>query len=301
MQPQNVDEYKAIREELARLRNCMTSYVGFVVLGSAPAFGFLADKATDYKQHLAMAIVAILLSIIAVLILFLLSYKFTSHNRYAGYSKLLAHERFEGPESPKDIFLWEICLDKLRAWECEAGRANEFDYWKGIKQWHIVQKPVDDAYKDQRDRVENWYQRRGWGLLAFGGRDTSGSWRLPLYESRIFGAISLAFVVFAAYFLKSAINPPFFSNAVGSLGFWIVIALCALLITLWAKFVSKLDRQMRGNETVEAFCCKFLPIRVQLLHELNFEKYSLIGLSAQPRTSPDDKAKGAGAGNSAEE
>jgi len=128
MQAQNVEEYKAIREELARVRGCVTSYVSFVVLGSGPAFGFLAGKTSEKTSDLAMGFAAILLAVVSTLVLFLLSYKFTSHNRYAGYSKLLTHERFTKTSIPadEDIFLWEICLDKLRA----SDRGN--DKWKDL-------------------------------------------------------------------------------------------------------------------------------------------------------------------------
>lgn len=282
MQSQNVAEYKVIREDLDRVRNCMTTYVGYVILGSGPAFGFLANRASDQNAQLAMGFAAMLLCIISVLILFLLSYKFTSHNRYAGYSKLLMHERFENwPLLAGDIFLWEICLDKLRAFDSDRTKLQELLKYcehvgNSIRVIGNLKKMVE-PYSGPHPKIDNsrWY--KGWPLLLFNSRDRSGSWRLPLYLARIFGIIDVTFISFAVYFLCSAVGSRFFALGVCCLGLLLVV-----LLTLWIIFVSRLERQMRGSETVEAFCCKFVPIRLQLLIEINCNRsvgYRLIGTS----------------------
>jgi hypothetical protein len=96
MQAQNVTEYLEIRKEIADLKDCITTYVGFVLAGSATAVWGLAGRTSDSENgHIAMALASIFLSFVSIFVLFLLSYKFTSHNRYVGYSKLLTHEEFK--------------------------------------------------------------------------------------------------------------------------------------------------------------------------------------------------------------
>src|SRR5438067_87634 len=114
MQLQNVSEYKAMRHELTHVRNCIGRYFGFVIFGAGPAFWLLAAKASEKILDAEMSCAAILFADVSMLILFLLSYKFTSHNRYAGYSKLLTHEHFSAKAAlDKHIYLWEICVDIL--------------------------------------------------------------------------------------------------------------------------------------------------------------------------------------------
>lgn len=58
-------------------------------------------------------------------VLLILFYKFYSHNRLAGYCKLLNHERHSMDETKDEtkskdgesisLFAWEICIERLRA------------------------------------------------------------------------------------------------------------------------------------------------------------------------------------------
>src|SRR5947207_3774565 len=126
MQQQNVAEYKLIREDMGRIRTCTTSYMGFVILGSGSAFWYLGSKAFEKQTDFSTGVIAMLISILSTLILFLLSYKFTSHNRYAGYSKLLTHERYDTEALiGKNFFCWEICVDIVRAWAFDTPKLME--------------------------------------------------------------------------------------------------------------------------------------------------------------------------------
>lgn len=302
MQAQNVEEYKAIREELARVRSCITSYVSFVVLGSGPAFAFLAGKTSEKPSDLAMGFAALLLAILSTLVLFLLSYKFTSHNRYAGYSKLLTHERFNSEAlGNESIFFWEICLDKLRASDCDRTRWEQLLLYCGNNQKYIPKIPdlekLIKRYSGPAPTKDSGARWKGWPLLASRSLENTGSWKLPLYIARIFGTLNLAFVVFAViFFLRSLRYSDFRLEHVA------LFSLFPLLLLLWIGFTSKLFRQMRGSETVEAFCRKFVPIRVQLLRELNDSVgYRLIGTTLFPEDYPDPEppatGRAAAAGN----
>ncbi len=79
MQAENVAEYLEIRKELAALKDCITRYVGFVLVGSAAAVWGLAGRSSDGEPvQIAMALASIFLCLISICVLFLLSYKFSS-------------------------------------------------------------------------------------------------------------------------------------------------------------------------------------------------------------------------------
>jgi len=292
MQSQNLAEYKAVREELAHVRSCITTYVRYVVMGSAPAFWFLAGRTSERPSGLGMSFSAILLSLGSMLILFLLSYKFTSYNRYAGYGKLLTHEHFESKNPARSVsslldkcvFYWEISVDRLRAADCDSTVFQ--DLLAFCSQLSIPGFELHEVIgaMSKRDRL-GWL--KGWALIFSCSREKSGSWKLPLYIARIFGAINLVLIFFAGYFLFAGNvyqRSPF--------GFSAILMLLVLLMALWEVFVAKLYKQMLGSETVEAFCCRFTPIRAQLLTEISADlEYKLRGVSKArlPREHAVDK------------
>ncbi|HMC32299.1 MAG TPA: hypothetical protein VKL99_15805 [Candidatus Angelobacter sp.] len=306
MQAQNVKEYKAIREELAKVRSCITSYVSFVVLGSAPAFGFLASTLSKDSSYLAMGFASGLLGLVTALVLFLLSYKFTSCNRYAGYTKLLAHESFKSEQlSDKAIFLWEICVDRLRATDCYEGE------WKTRLKYCEANRHYIPDIEDLASLVAPYSgpspskDRKAWLYVLWLpiSWKRENSWQLPLYLARIFGTIILAFLVFGIMFLVRSVKTSHLSHL--HVEHIALICLFVAVILLWLTFVAKLYRQLRGSETVEAFCRKFLPIRLELLRDLKAKDeekdpqkprdgffYRLVGTTVLP----EDKTLGAGAG-----
>ena len=89
MQYQNKIEYELVREELLKLKECITSYMGFVIGGSGVAFFGIAAVSKNPGSHEILGFSCILLSVIVSLVLYILFYKFNSHNRFAGYCKLL--------------------------------------------------------------------------------------------------------------------------------------------------------------------------------------------------------------------
>ena len=56
----------------------------------------------------------IAIALLIMLVLLIVYYKFNSHNRYAGYCKLLNEESWNIPsELNEDVYTWEICIDRL--------------------------------------------------------------------------------------------------------------------------------------------------------------------------------------------
>lgn len=288
MQSQNLAEYKAIREEMAHVRSCITVYVRYVVMGSAPAFWFLAGRTSDQSSGLGMSFAPMLLSLGSLLILFLVSYKVTSCNRYAGYGKLLTHEHFvsKAPDRrvssllDRCIFYWEISLDRLRAADCDEGQFQELLIRCG--QLNISSMPNLKEVVSSISKKDQLAWLRGWALL-FSCWDKSGSWKLPLYIARIFGAINAILLFFAGYFLIKG-----GTYRQSSLGVSAIVVLYVLVIALWIVFIAKLYKQMLGSETVESFCCKFTPIRAQLLMEMSDDiEYRLRGVSINTTVSTE--------------
>ena len=92
MQSQNLSEYILVRKELQEVKNCITQYMGFVLGGSSLSFIGVWFSRRNGEDFLAPAYISLSLSIIVVLVLVILFYKFNSHNRFAGYRKLLIQE-----------------------------------------------------------------------------------------------------------------------------------------------------------------------------------------------------------------
>jgi hypothetical protein len=271
MQPQNVKEYETIRAELKALKECITAYVGFVIAGSATAFYGLAEQMTKPDARpLGIAASSLILAIVSTLVLMLLNYKFNSHNRYVGYSKLLMHERYTMDDVP--VFGWEICVDRLR----HSDRNDEalLNYCHdpnnkviGVEDLHAkIQKLSGQAPPDNSQSV------------SWGGFRSSVSWRFPFHVANVFLCLNVVFVAFALYFLpiRGLVEQP---GSFGPRDYVLLIAVALLLcvlIGLWRTVRNSLFKLMLGSETVEAYCWKFVPIRARFLRCLKAEQYELI-------------------------
>ena len=79
MQKQNIREYELMRNELISIKTCITSYMRYVLGGSgAVLFGMSAIKTTNNPFFLSYAPAGA--SVILLLVLLVLFYKFNSHN-----------------------------------------------------------------------------------------------------------------------------------------------------------------------------------------------------------------------------
>jgi hypothetical protein len=209
--------------------------------------------------QIAMGLASIFLCLVSVFVLFLLSYKFSSHNRYVGYSKLLAHEELDGATNPSSLFLWEICMDRLRARNYRKTLLSR--YCEEIQQWtpgaDDLKRRIDKQIKDSEPSLR---YIRGLGLLFLGRGEEKGSWKFPVSVARVFAAVNFILVLCAFYFCHGA--PGYHKLR------WVAGGLFALLILAWLIFLSKLYAQVAGIERVESFCWLFVPIRSKLLREI---------------------------------
>ncbi len=110
MQKENAKEYEFIREGITNIRSCVTSYISFLIGGSGVAFFAITylsrlnvntstpDSTTPSEksfQILLQIALPLVMSILVTILQMILFYKFLSHNRFAGYGKLLIHEQHE--------------------------------------------------------------------------------------------------------------------------------------------------------------------------------------------------------------
>ena len=115
MRRENVKEYELLRNEVRDVKNFITSYMGFSLGGSAFAFIVIDNSSAGDAISPFVAFIPISIALVITLVLLIIYYKFNSHNRYAGYCKLLNEETWTiQPAFNEDVYTWEICIGQLR-------------------------------------------------------------------------------------------------------------------------------------------------------------------------------------------
>lgn len=278
MRTESLEEYRLIRDEMKAVKDCMNTYIGYVLGGSGAAVFGLTALASVRVNYSAMAYTALMMSLLVSMVLLVIIYKFYSHNRFAGYCKLLSQEVFPADqETPgPNLFTWEICVQRLRAAEesprllldwasqVKASEPDQSGLW-----WMMVQYMGDPAgAPTQRtapvDRRRFW--RGLWRLaLALCGRSRTNSWGFPPFVVAVFFVPCTGFWALGAYSAAMAIQ-----NFMESLGnncalLFVVATVSVSQCLLWFRFCGRLEALMDGSATVEAFFWKFLPIRIDCL------------------------------------
>ncbi|MCA9730693.1 hypothetical protein KC799_01095 [candidate division KSB1 bacterium] len=272
MQKQNLDEYRFIRNELEQLKNCITAYMGFILGGSGVAFFGISAVAKIPDSHNALAYSCFLISYVIPLVLLILFYKFNSHNRYAGYCKLLNQEHLRFPEGFREddqYMSWEICVDLLRKADSQPeilyNKCEKIDIPKHDK--NTIRLRLHSYYEEKLNR-KNCSFKKGCRLLFhtfFGHDQPSDSWRFPVYSVTVFAALNIMFIFIGFYFLdlkqmdyKTMILNPM-----------VLLSTIILQTIIWRKYLWKLCKLMQGSCTIDAFCWRFLPIRYDYIKQQN--------------------------------
>lgn len=278
MQRQNLTEYEFIRKELSELRNCITTYMGFVIGGSGIVFfGVAAIKEFD-KLSGNTSFAFLISSIIVSLVLVVLFYKFNSYNRYAGYCKLLNQEKYDPEIDVKQFISWEVCMDILR----EADFNTDLIKNKA--------KTIEDAgiYKKAVEKIDAIYNPQnflfriimgGWLLIkTLIGRGKTKSWNFPLYVVSIFFIITILHLVIGLHFYLSLPlekTDILLNNSVYSI--------FIIQLFIWCQYMIKFYDLMKGKSTIESYCQRFLPIRYDYIKkQYPAIDYSLITLKQNP-------------------
>ncbi len=268
------------------IKACITTYMGYVLSGAgAGLFGMAAiRKSTDvYFMSYASASIAVVIS----LVLFVIFYKFNSHNRGAGYCKVLTHELYDSQSDDKDsvsdLLSWEICVHKLR-----DSDSNRSMYLNNLD--HVNLKGLDmDIFKTALSNtvgsdpeIDRHKYFEGWKIiiksLVFSFKKRSSSWGYPIFVSNIFFVLTSIFMIVSLYNFfdlliahtqEMDIHENFFH-------FISAFSVVIFLTVLWTALAGKLYALMYGSSTVNAFFLRFLPTRSYILSRYNLNsKYDI--------------------------
>ena len=275
MKSENTKEYELIRQEMISVKECMTRYIGFVLGGTGVAIYAILTMVHSQVRLLEVAFTCFVLSIIMSFVLLILFYKFFSHNRFAGYCKLLNHENYDTTDSgeTRDLFAWEICVGRLRASDIRPefllGLIDESIKIKNINKKRLYS--VLERYVGRTPVIDRCRFVKGFKILflAIIGIIKTRSWGFPPMVVAIFFIIVFGFLSGGIY---TTINI-FLGANVKSLDnnimyFFAVLVLLAQLV-LWWRFIGKLYSLMIGSATVDAFFLRFLPVRAFFLNKYN--------------------------------
>lgn len=286
----NKDEYHIIRQEMDRIKNCSTTYLGWILGGFGASVSVYAGLsglllryassedtgARTHSNNLLIGIAFLLLAVTVSLVLYVLLYKFNSHNRYAGYCKLLNQEDLSGINFPAadtstfEVMSWESCVDKLR--ESGFDQKAITDAIGNLKSEHVISDADIESHLGRVGLDEIALDRNklrgGLGLLfqRKSNPNAAQSWQFPLHVVRLFLVICLIYFCLAVYEIYEAYEHAPSSPALGK---WTVIVPCVViivpLVSLWIAFLGQLHCLMQGSSTVGAYCWRFLPFRFAYL------------------------------------
>lgn len=275
MQKENEKEFALLRTEMLNVKGCITQYLGYVFAGSGAAVYGIArmNQSADSTYGTAMATLAFAISFIISLVALVLFYKFHSHNRFAGYCKLLNHERYEVPPSfTRDSFYsWELAVGRLRCMGKDEKSikslvepVNLNDKIKKDK----LEKYLLSLVEDDKKRIRSYCKGTMILLKALYGKIETNSWGYPPLVTSICFIFSFGFL-FSGHFLRIQ------KCSTSKLLFLISIAITIIQLFLWMRLSGKLYSLMAGSTTVQSFFWKFLPIRASYLTNYDITPYYL--------------------------
>jgi len=270
MQKQNIREYELTRTELLQLKDCITTYMGYMLGGSGaillclPAIG--RNGGANYFATVPLGV-----SFVISLVMFILFYKFISHNRLAGFCKLLNHEKYCMADSGvsicevDDILSWEICIDRLRASDSDESLLYDdkltykgvdkealFMAIKNFKSKNILNKSLPNGFSLVRCFLNKKYRTQSWAFpihvtVVF----------LSLCSFFLFTGVAFSIICFAT------------DHSLWSLSYiFLSVISCIVQYKIWDVYLEKLYDVMEGCHTIDSFCLYFIPIRIRYLKEI---------------------------------
>jgi hypothetical protein len=288
MQKQNVEEYKLIRKEISELKSCITTYMGFVIGGSGAVFVALtAFKEIASSERLVYALE--FSSIFVTLVMTILFYKFNSHNRFAGYCKLLNQEVFGGDARYFEQFIsWEKNVEKLRERdsifkEYMKKRKGGFKVKKSLYSYLMIKILISNV--NPKNKLEIDYKKLKailkprnkvcqaiYGFFIFFNstflQKKYESWNYPFYVVLVFFTINFM-LLFVSSYLYCKLGQ---ENCLMMLSLYSVIT-CQVIS--WLILFFKLFDLIRGKTSIEAYCYRFLPFRKDYVQKHGVNYYIL--------------------------
>lgn len=282
MEKQNVREYEIVREELINIRNCITNYVGFLIGGSGFAVAGIVYIAKPDSLLLVKIGIPLILATLVTLVQIIIYYKFLSHNRYAGYCKLLNHEKHKAMKGKKispdgDIILWEACMDILRRADYDEDIQGKILNKIEGRYGSLCKCSNDQSKKEAFENILNQVSgikppidngKRLYGFLYIRtvfGKIKTNSWPFPAFVNNIF-------IVLAPLFISLALWSLIFKTPVEYRKGYILCIVMTIIIAFfhagtWCILAGKLYTVLEGSNTVDNFCWRFLPFRIRFLNE----------------------------------
>jgi hypothetical protein len=265
MQSQNIQEYQSIRREIDSIKKCITDYMGFLILGIGAAFsvwGSITANSTGPDTIVGLGYSSLAISLVAVFMLFILIYKFISHNRYVGYTILLTQEVWD--ENSKDkytsLILWELCVNLLRIKEVEVTAKVAYELEEINKEHQVL---------DTRPQISTLTAGLWFLFKALFRMQNTSSWGFPLTIVRIFVVVVWSCVAFGIYALSPVILYGAYvatTHAPMALLFLSVVLISQFI--LWLNIAQRIHSIMVGWDTVSSFAKRFRPVREQVLKEV---------------------------------
>lgn len=291
MQSENIKEYESIRIEMLNLKDCITKYVGYVLAGSGAMIYGIARVERSISETINSPEVAVItsgFSMLISLVLLLLFYKFNSHNRFAGFCKLLNHERHEPLEisdhgKPKEkkqnnppedrvktnaIFSWEVTVGDLRWLESTPQDLGSIINKVVIAEpgrKELKTKIQERVQYGKKPPIDAYGKIKGMGVLLrtlFLRKVRTDSWGFPPLVVCIFLVLSFGFLI-ASYVILYRIGVRGISS--GLLVFEGLVTV--FQICLWLHVCGRLYSLMNGSTTVYSFYWKFMPLRALFLNK----------------------------------
>jgi len=276
------EEYRLAREEMMSLKDCITTYMGFT-LGSA---GVVAVCLTILSRALPqdplwIGLSCLVISILITCVASVLFYKFTSHNRVAGYCKLLTHEIADDDVSQEveALYSWEIVIERLKLSDYNReviismlGTPPKIQikglHMDGIKQLDRVIR----LFTGRRPPSDNARYFWGWWaiLKALVGKIQSRSWGFPPIPAAILFTLTASFLFIGTVIIYTQSAKPD-SNAITTIALDAAKCIVSLQILVWTLFAGKLHSVCEGSSTVQGYFWRYLPARAQYLNSQGIE------------------------------
>jgi hypothetical protein len=275
----NKTEYELVRQEMGRTRTCITHYMGFTLAGSVGAAFGVPATAQGALEELEIAALCLAVSLIVTFISLILLYKFNSYNRFAGYCKLLNHERLGADnrgDHPEEVLLWEICISYLRRTDQSIAALDGIFSALNVDEFDstdlLLLRKLNEKYHALYRHGRALVGLRTLVLTAL-GRLCTASWAYPAYLGVLLAMITAGFL--ACGVIASAL---YFRDQVAVLSLTgmtsqpdaSVLVVCALgtfglQAFIWRAYLQKFGQLIDGAGTVDSYFWRFLPIRARVL------------------------------------
>lgn len=274
-------EYGTLRGELSRIRDCITTYMGFVLAGAGAGLFTLSSGFGKDGNPTVLAVEFFAATLMMTLVLRAIFYKFKSHNRYAGYCKLLAQELPDranpGKRSRRPIASWEVCLSAMREVDLRRRWVDMAKYCSQIGVGTLHPERVSREYRRRTRRLStreksallgHW---RDWKKFigSFFTHPELRSWGYPLCVVKVFfGVVASYWLAGGALLVVGLRHPVGTSPMTRALAVAMAVVLGTLQVIWWNAFLRSLWTLTEGHQSVEGYCWAFLPLRHRFLAAL---------------------------------